>query len=64
MKTKAEADTEVARIKRADMPSVVVQEDGWFKVRSGPFKTREQAAEALAQLRKSLGGKPFLVAPK
>jgi len=64
VKTKAEADTEVARIKRADMPSVVVQEDGWFKVRSGPFKTREQAAEALAQLRKSLGGKPFLVAPR
>jgi hypothetical protein len=64
VKTKAEADTEVARIRRAEMPSVVVQEDGWLKVRSGPFKTREQAAEAMAQLRKSLGGKPFLVAPK
>ncbi|HKP27995.1 MAG TPA: SPOR domain-containing protein [Gemmatimonadales bacterium] len=64
VKTKEEADTEVARIKSADMPSVVVEEGGWFKVRSGPFKTREQAAEAMAQLRKSLGGKPFLVAPK
>jgi len=64
VKTGDEADTEVARIKRADMPTVVVQEGGWFKVRSGPFKTREQAAEAMAQLRKSLGGKPFLVAPK
>ena len=64
VKTKAEADTEVARIRRADMPSVVVQEGGWFKVRSGPFRTREQAAEAMTQLRKSLGGKPFLVAPK
>lgn len=64
VKTKEEADTEVARIKRADMPSVVVQEGGWFKVRSGPFQTREQAAEAMTQLRKSLGGKPFLVAPK
>jgi len=64
VKTREEADTEVARIKRADMPTVVVQEGGWFKVRSGPFNTRERAAEAMAQLRKSLGGKPFLVAPK
>jgi hypothetical protein len=64
VKTKHEADTEVARIKRADMPSVVVEEGGWFKVRSGPFATREQAASAMAKLRQSLGGKPFLVPPK
>lgn len=64
VKTKEEADTEVARIKRADLPAIVVQEAGWFKVRSGPFATRDKAAEVMAQLRKSLGGKPFLVAPK
>ena len=64
VKTRKEADTEVARIKRVELPAIVVQEAGWFKVRSGPFQTREQAAEAMAQLRKSLGGKPFLVAPK
>lgn len=64
VKTRGEADTEVARIRRVDMPAMVVQEGGWFKVRSGPFPSRERAAEALTQLRKSLGGKPFLVAPK
>jgi hypothetical protein len=64
VKTKAEADTEVARIKRADLPTLVVQEGGWFKVRSGPFATREQAQQALSRLRASLGGKPFLVAPR
>ena len=64
VKTKAEADTEVARIRRADMPAVVVEEGGWLKVRSGPFKTREEAASAMTKIRQSLGGKPFLVAPK
>lgn len=64
VKTREEADTELARIRRVDMPSLVVQEGGWFKVRSGPFKSREQAQEAMARLRSSLGGKPFLVPPK
>lgn len=61
VKTRAEADVEVARIKRLDLPTHVVQEGGWLKVRSGPFPTRERANEAMSRIRKSLGGKPFLV---
>lgn len=64
VKTRKEADTEVARIKRLDLPTAVTQEGGWFKVRSGPFATRDQAVEAMTRVRKELGGKPFLVAPK
>ena len=64
VKTQEEANAEVARIRRIDMPAVIVPEAGWLKVRSGPFTTREQAQHALTKLRTSLGGKPFLVAPK
>ncbi len=61
VKTRAEANVEVARIKRLDLPAEVIQEGGWFKVRSGPFPTRERASAAMSRLRTSLGGKPFLV---
>ena len=64
VKTTAEADAEVARIRRLDLPAVITQEAGWLKVRSGPFSSRARAEDAMAQIRKGLGGKPFLVAPK
>jgi hypothetical protein len=64
VKTRAEADVEVARIRTLDLPTVITQEAGWLKVRSGPFATRDQATAAMTRLRTSLGGKPFLVAPK
>jgi hypothetical protein len=64
VKTAAEADAEVARIKRLELPAVITQEAGWLKVRSGPFPNRARAEDALARIQKGLGGKPFLVAPK
>lgn len=64
VKTREEADVEVARIKRLDLPAVITQEGGWLKIRSGPFPTRDQATAAMTRLRTSLGVKPFLVAPK
>lgn len=64
VKTRAEADVEIGRIKRQELPALVVQEGGWLKVRSGPFASRQQAEAAMGKLRRELGGKPFLVAPK
>ena len=64
VKTAGEADVEAARLKRLDLPALVIQEGGWLKVRSGPFTTRDRAEAAMTRIRSSLGGKPFLVAPK
>ena len=64
VKTTAEAEAEVTRIKRLGLPTAVTQEAGWLKVRSGPFANRARAEEVMAQIRKGLGGKPFLVAPR
>lgn len=57
----AKADETVAAAKRAGYPAVVVSEGGYFKVRAGPFPTRNDGNAALAKIRARMGGKPFLV---
>ena len=64
VKTAGEADVEAARVKKLDLPALISQEDGWLKVRSGPYTSRARAEAAMAKIRQGLGGKPFLVAPK
>ena len=61
--TQAAANTEGDRIKRAGYTPVVVREGGYYKLRVGAFRSREDAATALTQLKTRLGGnvRPFLV---
>ena len=59
--TEAAAAAEIARIKRAGYPAVVLKDGGYLKVRAGRFATRREAEAAMSQLRTRLGGRPFLV---
>jgi cell division septation protein DedD len=61
VKTRAAADADAARIRRAGQTPVVTQEGAYLKVRAGAFSTREAAAAAAAELAKKLGGRPFVV---
>lgn len=62
---RSEQDTEgtVERVRRLELSVGVIREGAWFKVRSGPFPTREEAQRALIRIRGELGGQPFLVPP-
>jgi cell division septation protein DedD len=42
-------------------PRVMRDSDGLFKVRVGEFATRPQAQALQAELRRKLGGQPFVV---
>ncbi len=59
--TQAAANTEVTRFQRAGHKPVVVRESGLYKIRIGPWPTRAEAAQALAQARSRFGGRPFVV---
>ncbi|HTS88601.1 MAG TPA: SPOR domain-containing protein [Gemmatimonadales bacterium] len=48
-------------LKSAGFEPYVVQEDGLFKVRAGPYADRTKALAAAAQMRKKLGRTPFVV---
>ena len=61
VKTKAAADADAARIKRAGQTPVIMHEGGYLKVRAGAFTTREAAAAAATALAHKLGGRPFVV---
>jgi cell division protein FtsN len=39
----------------------VVRDDGLFKVRVGRFRSRSEAQQAQGELRRKLGGTPFIV---
>jgi hypothetical protein len=59
--TETAAKTEVARFQRAGFKPVVVRESGLYKIRVGPYAARNQATDALAQVRARFGGSPFVV---
>ena len=57
----AGADEVMQRAHTAGFQSRVVREDGLFKVRVGRFRTRAEAQQAQSDLRRKLGGSPFIV---
>jgi predicted Zn-dependent protease len=60
--TSAAADDVAAKAEKLGYPAVIVRERGLYKVRAGAFPTREAAQAAVAKLKASLGGSPFVVA--
>jgi tetratricopeptide (TPR) repeat protein len=59
--TAAAADEVMQRAHAAGYEPRVVREGGLFKVRVGRFRTRADAQQAQADLRRKLGGSPFIV---
>jgi tetratricopeptide (TPR) repeat protein len=59
--TAAAADEVMQRVHAAGYEPRVVQDGGLFKVRVGRFRTRADAQQAQADLRRKLGGSPFIV---
>jgi cell division septation protein DedD len=55
------ADEIAASLRRMNYEVVIVQEGGYHKVRAGPFPNRRDASAALARIRSSMGGQPFIV---
>lgn len=49
------------QLRAAGYPVSMLEEDGFHKVRAGPYATRSEANTALAALRRLLGVEPFLV---
>jgi cell division septation protein DedD len=60
VRTRAAGDQELRRLARVDYPGVILQEGGLYKVRAGPFATRQEAASALTKIKAHLGGTPFV----
>jgi hypothetical protein len=59
--TAAAADDEMRRLAAAGFQPRVVREAGLFKVRVGEFATRPEAQTAQADIRRKVGGQPFVV---
>jgi len=59
--TAAAADEVMQRAHAAGYESRVVRDSGLFKVRVGRFRSRAEAQQAQADLRRKLGGSPFIV---
>jgi tetratricopeptide (TPR) repeat protein len=59
--TAAAADEVMRRVHAAGYEPRVVRDGELFKVRVGRFRTRAEAQEAQADLRRKLGGTPFIV---
>ncbi len=55
------ADELMRALLREGHRAQVVREEGLFKVRVGPFNTRRDAQEMAAQLRRQVGGRPFVL---
>ena len=62
--TQAKANQTIARLKSIGYAATIVREGGFFKVRAGPFSTRNEAQAAAAKIRVRLGGQSFVVADK
>lgn len=60
VRTRAAGDQELRRLARVDYQGVILQESGLYKVRAGPFATRQEAASALTKIKARLGGTPFV----
>lgn len=60
--SQAAADRIAADLKAAGFTAYVVREAGLFKVRAGPFPDRAAATQAAEQIRRKLGGSPFIIA--
>jgi hypothetical protein len=60
VRTRAAGDQELRRLARVEYQGVVIQESGLYKVRAGPFATRQEAASALTKIKARLGGTPFV----
>jgi len=62
VRTAAQVDEMLTRLKVMGFQARVVRDSsGFFKVRVGPYPTREEADRARARLRTRLGGQPFVV---
>ncbi|HSE51090.1 MAG TPA: SPOR domain-containing protein [Gemmatimonadales bacterium] len=61
VRTRAAANTEIAKIKRAGYTAILVQESGLLKVRVGAFRTRAEADAAASEIRIRIGARPFVV---
>lgn len=61
--SQAAADRIAADLKAAGFSAYVLREAGLFKVRSGPYPDRAAATQAAEQIRRKLGGSPFIVGP-
>ncbi len=59
--TAAAADELMRQVTAAGYASRVVRDGGLFKVRAGRFRSRADAEQAQADLRRKLGGTPFIV---
>ncbi len=62
--TQAKANETIRRLKAIGYAATVVREGGFFKVRAGPFATRNEAQAAATKIRARLGGQSFVVADK
>lgn len=60
VRTRAAGDQELRRLARVDYQGVILQESGLYKVRAGPFATRQEGASALTKIKARLGGTPFV----
>jgi cell division septation protein DedD len=59
--TAAAAAELMRQVTAAGYASRVVRDGGLFKVRAGRFRSRADAEQAQADLRRKLGGTPFIV---
>jgi len=60
-RTREQAERMAASLRDAGIASLVVPEDGFLKVRAGPYASREQATAALPAIRDRVGRGPFVV---
>lgn len=59
--TAAAADEVMQQLNAAGFRPRVVREGDFFKVRVGPFRSRAEAQRVRAEVRRKLGGSPFIV---
>jgi cell division septation protein DedD len=59
--TQAAANIEIARARRSGFTARSVREGGLYKIRIGPYETRDEAGPVLTQVKSRLGGRPFIV---
>jgi cell division protein FtsN len=64
-RARADAEAVVRRLAAAGlMGDVTASDDGYHRVRLGPFAAEAQAREAASSARRVVGGSPFLVRPQ